>query len=226
MDIKIKIKNAISDYNPLAVSRRKKMQNRLVNKKFSFICPNCIGGMLLHDLGVPFLSPTVNLMMHQREFVQFVLDLDYYLSQELEFYDDPNYDCPCATLGEGRRAIIVHFTHYANSEDAKFNWEKRKSRICYDNLFVFAVEKDGMTKKDIIKLGSLNVRGLVVFTAHDYPDIPYACFIPEYQANGMVGNVLVRSYLNDEKEYERYFDFVKWFNEADGKDYNCKPYML
>lgn len=226
MDIKIKVKNALSNYNPLAISRRNQMQRKLINKDFSFICPNCLGGMLLHDLGLPFLSPTVNLMMHQREFVKFVLDMDYYLSQELRFYDDQYYVCPCAKVGEGNKTIIIHFTHYATQEEAEACWKKRILRIRYDNLFVFAMEKDGMTKEDIIKLGSLNVRGMVVFTAHDYQDIPYTCFIQKYQKQGMVGNILVRSYLNDKKEYESYFDFVKWFNEANEGNYDCRPYCL
>lgn len=226
MDIKIKIKKALSSYNPLAIVRRNQMQRELVNKNFSFICPNCLGGMLLHDLGLPFLSPTVNLMMNQCEFVKFALDMDYYLSQKLCFYDDPYYVCPCAKVGESHRAITIHFTHYASREEAESCWKKRIPRIRYDNLFVFAMEKDGMTKEDILKLEMLKVRGLVVFTAHDYPDIPYTCFIPKYQKQGEIGNILVRSYLNDKKEYESYFDFVKWFNEANGRDYDCRPYCM
>lgn len=85
MDIKIKLKNILSNYNPFAISHRNRMQKKLVNRDFSFICPNCLGGMLLHDLGLPFLSPTVNLMIHQREFVKFALDIDYYLSQNFIF---------------------------------------------------------------------------------------------------------------------------------------------
>lgn len=226
MDIKIKIKNAISNYNPFAISRRNQMQSRLVNKDFSFICPNCLRGMLLHDLGLPFLTPTINLMMYQREFVKFVLDMDYYLSQELRFFDDPYYVCPCAKLGEGSKTITIHFTHYVNQEEAADHWKKRSFRIHYDNLFVFAMERDGVTKADIIKLGSLNVRGLVVFAAHNYSDIPYTVCIPKYQNEGEIGNILVRSYWNDEKEYERHFDFVKWFNEAHGGNYDCRPYCL
>lgn len=226
MDIKIKIKNAISNYNPLAISRRNQMQRRLVNNDFSLICPNCLGGMLLHDLRLPFLSPTVNLMMRQREFVRFVLDMEYYLSQELRFYNDLNYVCPSAKLGEGDKTITIYFTHYKNKNEAENCWYKRILRIRYDNLFVLAMEKDGMNKEDIIRLGTLNIRGLVVFTANYYPDIPYTCYIPKYQKDGVLGNILVGSYLNDKKEYERYFDFVKWFNEAHGGNYDCRPYCL
>lgn len=226
VDAKIKIKNAISNYNPLAIMRRACMQRKLINKDFSFMCPNCLGGMLLHDLALPFLSPTVNLMLNQKDFISFVLDMDYFLSQKLEFYHDPSYPFPCAKLGDRSNSITVHFTHYSNQDDAEYHWKKRTERIRYDNLFVFAMEKDGVTKADILRLNSLNVRGLVVFTAHDYPDIPYTCFIKKYENSGSVGNILLRSYWNDAKEYERYFDFVKWFNESHGSNYDCRPYCL
>ena len=202
------------------------MQKRLNNKNFSLICPNCLGGMLLHDLGQPFLSPTINLMMHQREFIKFVLDMSYYLSQDLCFYNDLHYECPCAKLGEGSRKITIHFTHYESQDEAKKYWEKRIARIQYDNLFVIAMEKDGITKEDILKLGTIKVRGVLVFTAHNYLDIPYTCYISKYRDEGVVGNILVRSYLSDKKEYERYFDFVKWFNEATGGNYDCRSFCL
>ena len=90
MDIRTKIKNVLSNYNPLAIIPRNRMQRKLVNCDFSFICPNCLGGML-------------------------------------------------------------------------------------------------------------KVRGLVVFTAHDYCDIPYTRFIPKYQSQGTVGNIRARSDLNEKK---------------------------
>lgn len=43
------------------------------------------------------------------------------------------------------------------------------------------------------------MRGLVVFTAHDYCDIPYTRFIPKYQSQGTVGNIRARSDLNEKK---------------------------
>ena len=67
-----------------------------------------------------------------------------------------------------------------------------------------------------LALQGIQARGLVVFTANSYPDIPYALQIPKYASEGEVGNILTRSYLDGSREYEKYFDFVKWFNEADG----------
>lgn len=76
----------------------------------------------------------------------------------------------------------------------------------------------------ILKLGSIKARGIVVFTAHKYDDIPYALHIPKYEKDGEIGNIMAKSYFNGSREYEKLFDFVKWFNEADGTDYDITPY--
>ena len=211
------IKRFLHRANPLAIRRRNRMRKALINKTPSFLCPNCIGGILFHDLGLQFRSPMVNLMLKQPDFVKFVLNPGYYLSQELHFYEKPGYSCPCAHLGD----ITIHFTHYRSPEEAERKWEERKHRIDWDNLFVFASERDGLTREEILQLGNVRCRGLVVFTANAYPDIPYALQIPKYAAEGKVGNILEKSRLNESREYERYFDFVKWFNEADGAPYGA-----
>lgn len=220
MDVKEVIKNLLYHCNPLAVVRRRKMRKGLKNKALTFLCPNCIGGILFHDLGLQFRSPTVNLMMKQPEFVKFVLNAEHYLSQDLRFYSKPGYVCPCAMLGD----ITVHFTHYATPEEAAAKWHERKKRIDWDNLFVFASERDGLTKEEILQLGSIRCRGLVVFTSNHYPEIPYALHIPKYATAGSIGNILEKRLWDESREYERYFDFVKWFNEAEGVPYNIEAF--
>lgn len=221
------ISKVLSEKNPFAVHRRKKMRNRLINKEVTFLCPNCIGGILFHDLGLKFLSPTVNLMMLQDEFVDFILNLDDYLKGDFVFYKHKEYSCPCAYLkAEGLKDIRIHFTHYKDEKTAIEKWNERVKRINKDNIFVFLTERDGIKEEKIKSLKKLNVKGLVVFTANDYPDIPYALQIKKYQKDGEVGNILKKSYFNDSREYERYFDFVKWFNESSGEDYNIRDYVI
>lgn len=225
MNLKTKLLNAFEAVNPPAVSRRKKMQKRLTNRDFTLLIPNCIGGHLYHDLHLQFRSPTINLMMYQPEFLSFVLHLDEYVAGKLRFYKHSEYDFPCAKLqAQGLPEIDLHFTHYDTEQEAAGKWNVRKKRINKDNLFVFLEERDGITKEDILKLSQLDVKGVVAFTCHDYPDIPYQVYLPKYHADGEVGNILRRRYANDSKEYEDYFDFVKWFNEADGAPYDVRPF--
>lgn len=207
--------------NLFAVLRRYMLRKKLHNSNITFLCPNCIGGILFHDLGLKFMSPTVNLMIKQPDFVKFVLNIDYYLKQDFHFFDHPEYKCPCAYLGD----ICVHFTHYHSEKEAEAKWKDRVTRIQKDNIFVFLEERDGLTKDEILELKKLKVKGLLVFTANEYKDVPYTVNIKKYENNGEVGNILRRSFWNDAKEYESYFDFVKWFNEANGSDYEIKSFV-
>ena len=220
MSLKNTVKKLLEERNPLVILRRNKMRKALENTAASFLCPNCIGGILFHDLGLQFRSPTVNTMMTQRDFVKFALDLDRYLALDLEFFDHPEHPFPCAKLGD----VTVHFTHYHTREEAEEKWKSRSARLDRENLFVFATERDGLTEEDIRALAKLNVRGLVVFTSKPYPDIPYALQIPKYESDGEVGNILAKSWLNGSREYEKYFDFVKWFNEANGGPFDLTSY--
>ena len=50
------------------------------NKDISIISMNCTGGILYHDLGLQFRSPTVNLFMRAEDFIKFCENLEFYLS--------------------------------------------------------------------------------------------------------------------------------------------------
>lgn len=53
------IKTLLSEKNPQTIRRRAKMREALTNMTPTFLCPNCIGGILFHDLGLQFRSPVV-----------------------------------------------------------------------------------------------------------------------------------------------------------------------
>ncbi len=221
MALKETVKKALTVYNPLAIHRRNTMRKALTNPTASLLVPNCLGGTLFHDLGLQFRSPWVNLMMYQKEFVKVVHNLDEYLAKPLVFFNHPEYTFPCAKLGD----VTVHFTHYNSEEEAQQKWKDRCERLDRDNLFIIAVERDGLTKEEILSLNAIKARGIVVFTAHDYPDIPHACYVPKLVNNGVVEGLLERSWVDDHRKYEEFFDFVKWFNQANGGDYDVSKFV-
>lgn len=222
MTFRDKVVKAIEEINPLAVKRKNKMRSRLKKDSISFFVPNCIGGLLFHDLGLQFKSPTVNLMFSQTDFAKFILNLDEYLKKEFSFFEKTGMSCPCAYLGD----ITIHFTHYSFPQEAVSKWESRVKRIDYENIFVFVEERDGLNKEQIQELAKLSVKGLVVFTAHEYPDIPYTVFLSQYEKDGEVGNILRRNIIDNSREYEEHFDFVRWFNEADGYPFDVSKFII
>ncbi|MDO5381700.1 MAG: DUF1919 domain-containing protein [Eubacteriales bacterium] len=112
---------------------------KLKNSDFSLLSIDCLGGVLLHDLGLKFNSPTVNLWFYPRDFIKFVNNLKYYLSQDMYFISEEGIDYPIGVLDD----VKIYFTHYKNEEEAKLKFENRSQRINYEKLFVLMTDANG-----------------------------------------------------------------------------------
>lgn len=186
-------------------------RKRLKNEDFSILASNCVGGIIYHRLGRQFLSPTIDLWMLQKDFLQFVLNLRWYLQQELVFVQDPDRDYPVARLAD----ITLYFTHYKTEEHARHCWNRRKERINYDNLYIVMYDRDGITEEDILKLKDYPCRGKVVFSTRRHEGIDYVHTMqPQNPADVQC----------TEKDrfgiwcFEKRFDYVRFLNRgSDGK---------
>ena len=98
---------------------------RLKNKKISLIASNCNGGVILHDLKLPFDSPFINLWLKPDDFLRFCENMDYYLQQKLIFIKADGIDYPVALLGD----VKIYFQHYLSEKDAAYYWQKRAEKL-------------------------------------------------------------------------------------------------
>lgn len=67
-----------------------RLRRRVKNRRFLIIASDCNGALLLHDLGMPFASPTVNMAFHR--FEKLCTHLDEYLAapyRKICFTNDP-----------------------------------------------------------------------------------------------------------------------------------------
>ncbi len=183
-------------------------KKKLKNKTPSVIASNCNGGVVLHDLGARFNTPTVNLFFTAKDFLKFVSNLDHYLSIELvKIKDMESY--PIGQLDD----IQIHFVHYGSFSEAKEKWEERKLRIDRNNLFIMMTDRDGCTYEDIKTFDSLPFKNKVIFTHKPYPEFRSVVYLKGFEKDGEVGilsewkkGLLKRRYLDD-------FDYVAFFNE-------------
>ena len=71
--------------------RHRKFRNEVLkNEDVTILCNCCIGGAMYNDLGLKFLSPTINLFFGHHGFIDLVNHLDEYCDAEL--IDTGNYD--------------------------------------------------------------------------------------------------------------------------------------
>jgi len=113
---------------------------------FTIISNNCWGGLVYQYFGLQYASPTIGLFMMDDDYIKFLENLDYYLSQTLVFisHGESKYkerlqgettakDCyPIALLDD----VEVHFMHYKTEDEAQNKWEYRKQRINKNRLLV------------------------------------------------------------------------------------------
>ena len=142
----------------------------------TIISNNCIAGSMLHDLGLRFNTPTVNLQILPREYIKFCRNLKHYMEAELVEYkhlsDLHKYDLinmfghvPVNEFPYGLcDDIIICFQHYSTFQEAKCSWDRRKKRIDYDHIgyiFYLAWEHD---KHKAAQFLDLKLENSVVFT--------------------------------------------------------------
>lgn len=184
----------------------RKYRLMLKNKSMSVLSSNCTGAFILHDLGMKFNSPFVNLWMSPKDFIKYVENLDTYRYIPLiESIEESPY--PIGLLQD----LKIHFQHYSSFEEAKRKWEERSKRINKDNLFVIMSERDGCTYQDLENFNKLPLKNKVVFTCKKYPKIESSFSVPEYENQQELGHLFERKGLLGKKVYDQ-FPYVEWFN--------------
>lgn len=184
---------------------------RLKNKGFSLFASNCNGACILHDLGLPFRSPFVNLWMTAPDFVKLLESPRDYLAADLEFTEESGYAYPVARLLD----VAVYFMHYETASEAEAAWLRRCERVNWEDVFVLMTDQDGCDEDILRRFDALPYQHKVIFTHVPRPDIPSAVYIPGFEEQEAVGDCV--EFINgwSGKRYYDYFDYLKWFNSVE-----------
>ena len=141
---------------------------RLRDKEFSLFSNDCIGGVILHNCGVEFCTPTINLFFaNMKEYIGFLENIEIYknlpviqdLSQKLDY---PVGVIKCEKYGD----ISIHFMHYKSFNDAAGTWKKRCRRIDINNAFAILHmsqwSEDGY--EILQRFSNLSLKGICLIT--------------------------------------------------------------
>lgn len=186
---------------------------RLRNKRFTLITQNCIGGIIYHNLGLEFLSPTINMRIGTLEdFLEFCSNFQQYMQLPLVQDISSQESYPVGTLGR----IKIHLNHYKTFEEAVQKWESRKAKIQFDNIYIIATDWGGegdinaLPREYIERWASVKCKNLIVFTQKKYDDIPYAKYIGTEKMKKM----LCTNRYTGLRGFEYYWDVVKFLNSS------------
>lgn len=186
----------------------KRKFKRLTNKTFTLFSCNCTGGVLYHELGMRFLSPTINMYMDCEDFIKFCENPKYYLSLNLEKYDgDIEREYPLATLGD----ITLYLVHYKTFEEALEKWNERKKRINWDNIYIIGTDRDGFNDGLSKRFDALPYKK-VLFT-HLPDDNPNHFYIKGFESEAQVGNIVgAVNRFTGKRVYDQ-FDWISFLNK-------------
>lgn len=202
---------------------RKKIRNKLErrklkNNRITILSQNCIAGVMYKDLGLEFLSPTINIYFEPNDFVLFVKHLDYYLQAPLIFVEDNIKEYPVGILGENENKIykplVLNFVHYKDAEEAASKWHTRKKRINYENIYIICQDHN-LTYESLQEFNNLNkFPNKILLASKDYKEFECSIFLKQYERKGYVDNSLNYGNPFGKRKYQYGFDYIKWLNRG------------
>lgn len=187
--------------------RRKRC--RLRNRDFTVIASNCSGMFMYYDLGLPYLTPTVNLSINMNDFIKMAGDLKWYMGQKLVEIQEEDSKCPVGLLGD----VKICFVHYSSFEEGVLKWEERKRRIHWDNLFIIGSERDGCTYETIKRFDRLPYENKVILTHIEYPEFPSAHCIKGFEGKEELGVITKFKQQGLKRRYLDEFDYIGFLNK-------------
>jgi len=107
--------------------------------------------------------------------------------------------------------IKLYFNHSKTAESAARDWNRRKTRINYDNIYIIFYYKDGYSIEELREIEKAHYKKVIILTNKPL-DIEYSYYIEEVK-----GRPDSDSFLDKDKygvrTFEKKWDFVSWLND-------------
>ena len=186
---------------------QKKIRAKINNENFTIISNNCFAGSIYQDLGVEYRSPTVGLFFYSDCYMKFVDNMKYYLNLELIFtskskYHNNKLSYPVGILDD----IEIHFLHYATEKEAKEKWDRRKSRINFNNIFYIFSDRDGFNDKNFEDFLRFN-GNKILFSANEKYKSENTVILKEFIGESQIGEITLNKWM-----YIYEFDICDFLN--------------
>ena len=96
--------------------------------------------------------------------------------------------------------------HYKSFEDGVELWERRASRVDYDNLYVVLVQRKGTTLEQLKQFDNLPYKNKVAVVNVPMPNIKCSYVIPGYENEESLGQIIDFVGLFR----KRHYDYFPW----------------
>lgn len=199
---------------------------KLINKDFSIIASNCLGGFISHWLDLEFKSPFINLFMDNNDFLTAMENFDEFIEGPIIELKENPHSYP---IGIGVHGEKIHFSHYKDFTTALEIWNRRKKRIARNKMVIMlsnlgcGIEVSGKLKNKIYneeleilkRFNNLTFKNKIAFSGFNF-NLPNVVYIKGY--SDLPGHHLFE--LNKKTLFKRYidqFDYVEYLNSINLK---------
>lgn len=167
---------------------RKRRRKKIKYTDFTIISNNCWGGLVYQYFGLPYNTPVVGCGFMDDDYIKFLENFEYYISQPLIFiefeqskrhsyYVKKNISrppCPIALLGD----VEICFTHYKSEQEAREKWQRRCGRINRKHMIVKMSQRYDSNTENLRRFKDLPFNNKICFTECEYPGNEFI-YIPE-----------------------------------------------
>ena len=178
-----------------------------------------LGGVIYSQLGMEFLSPTINMFIEDENFIKLAYEPEKYFSivptaVTDKYVDpiDPSVSYPKIRIDD----IEICCLHYKDCADAISAWDRRRKRVNLDNVFVIGNSWNMHSDLQLVEKIADAPHRTIVFSTVDVPRDNVILLKDDFWHLDQRG--IVRPNITDDipgspiKYFEKYFDYVEWFN--------------
>lgn len=192
----------------------KRRAARLNKTDFSIISNNCWGGFVYQHFGLPYLSPTAGIYFFASDYIRFLKDLKYYIDHNVKSItaDESKYrdilyklhqeNVPIGLIDD----VEVVFLHYKTFEEALDKWDRRKARICWDNLYIKMSYMNCCNDDLVYEFDKLPYKNKFIFVTKDY-GIKSQIIMTDRKDDDTI--------LNDTDWFNKYINVTSFINTGD-----------
>ncbi len=203
---KLAIKQGLNKkiFEPLVHSRIRKKYS--VNP-ISFISSNCAGGVMSHDLGMQFCSPTVNLWMNASDYIKLIEDMDYYFSLPFKNGNEGE-EYPVGLLGD----IKLHCIHYPTFEAAQTKWTERTKRINRERIVLTFTDQNGCDAQLLERFSRQKYPKIFLTSNPEFSNYNFSVFMDsetyktKHNGRTLVDDAFIFRGISGRRNFEHYFD--------------------
>lgn len=215
MNIK-KIKKKINNKREKRYLKSLRKRNHNLNP--TIVSNNCIAGVIYHNLGLKFNSPTINLFIKGEEYLEFVKNFKYYSDCEIKEVEDNSAGYPVGKLiakDKNHRDIHIYFQHYSSFSEAKSKWIERYSRVNWNNIYYIWEFYDTFYDiKLMYNFDKLELDNKIILSHKKYDGLMNCCEITCYTNDKPIAQILSYKGISG-KRYLEEFDYVEFLNKKD-----------